>query len=146
MRFTLLPQKGNSSGRKRLPRSSKILLVMKLATLFLFLAFMQVSANGLAQKVTLSGNNVSLKKVFHEIHKQTGYHFLCTKEQLTSSTKVDVKLKNVQLKNALKTIFEQQPLAYEIANRTIIVRKEDKTGRKQTLRKQLKTIHGTVVD
>lgn len=141
MKFTLLPLKGNLFGRKRLPRSSKILLVMKLTTLLLVLAFMQVHATGFAQKVTLSRNNISLEKVFHEIHKQTGYKFLWTEEQLANSKNVDVRLDNVRLLDALKTVFKGQPLEYRISNKTIVVNRKERVTNVRKKSGGLENIH-----
>ncbi len=54
---------------------SKTFLVMKLTTLFLFAACMQLSAAGYGQKISISGENITLKKAFSEIEKQSGYSF-----------------------------------------------------------------------
>ena len=53
----------------------KTLLIMKFIAIFLFAAGLQVSATGFSQTITLTQNNVSLKKVFREIEKQSGYQF-----------------------------------------------------------------------
>jgi len=52
---------------------TKILRAMKLATALLFVAFMHVKASVVAQNVTISAKNISLKQVFSVIEKQTGY-------------------------------------------------------------------------
>lgn len=52
----------------------KFLLIMKLTTFILFLAFMQASAAVFSQKITYKQNDVTLKQVFNEINKQTGYN------------------------------------------------------------------------
>jgi hypothetical protein len=53
-------------------RITKMLLVMKLTAFLVLLFCLQVSANGYAQRVTISEKNVSLVKVFREITRQTG--------------------------------------------------------------------------
>src|SRR5882672_4760890 len=60
--------------RQRLLRGiTKTLLVMKLTILFLTVAFLNVSAKGLSQTVTISGKDMPLKKVFSLIEQQTGF-------------------------------------------------------------------------
>ena len=53
----------------------KKLLLMKFTTILLLAACLQVSARGLAQKITLSERNAPLEKILKQIHKQTGYQF-----------------------------------------------------------------------
>src|SRR5690606_23186347 len=53
----------------------RILMRIQLISTFLLIAFLQVSANIFAQKITLNAKNISLEKVFTEISKQSGYDF-----------------------------------------------------------------------
>ena len=62
-----------SHGERR--RLTKSLLIMKFIAILLFATGLQVSATGYSQTITLAQNNVSLKKVFREIEKQSGYQF-----------------------------------------------------------------------
>jgi TonB-linked SusC/RagA family outer membrane protein len=100
----------------------QIVLVMKLTTILILAAALQVSARGYSQTVTIARNNIALGKIFRDIHKQTGYNFLCTEEQLSHSKKVDIDLKAATLEEALNMVFKDQPLTYSIINKTIIVR------------------------
>lgn len=53
------------------------LIVSKVLTILLSVACLQVSAKGNAQgNVTIDAENVSVKKVFDNIKKQMGYHFV----------------------------------------------------------------------
>src|SRR5690625_4519788 len=99
-------------------------LAMKLTTILILVAFTQISARSIAQTVTISRNNISLEKLFRDIHKQTGYNFLSTKEQLSDSRKVDINLKNVSLEDVLEHAFKNQPLTYKILNKTIVVKRK----------------------
>ena len=53
----------------------KTLRVMKLTTLFVCVAFLQVSARGYSQNVTLTVKHASLETVFSSIERQTGFTF-----------------------------------------------------------------------
>ena len=99
----------------------KLLLFMKLTTLMLFLALMQVSAGTLAQKVTLSERNASLTTIFEQIRNQTGYDFAYTTSTIKAAKSVTIDVKNVDLKEVLDRIFAGQPLNYTIENKSVVV-------------------------
>src|SRR5699024_11371422 len=64
---------------------SKIMLIMRLTTIILLVACMQVSATAFSQKVTVVGENISLKKVFKDIRKQTDYNFIYSNKTLKNA-------------------------------------------------------------
>lgn len=101
--------------------STKTLRVMKLTILFLTIGFLNVSAKGLSQTISFSGNNVSLEKVFIAIEQQTDYTFYYKIEILQQSKKVSVNLKNMPLDQALTIVFRDQPLTYHIVEKNIVV-------------------------
>lgn len=122
MNFTFLPQGGSSGVALRPPRSRhQLLLIMKLTTFLLLVAFTQISARGVSQTVTLSYHDAPLGRIFRDIQKQTGYNFLCTTEQLSSTTKVDLKAHQMPLTEVLELCFRSQPVTYTIVNKTIVV-------------------------
>jgi hypothetical protein len=98
---------------------------MKLTTIFILVAIMQVSANGYSQNVTLNETNSNLDKVFTEIRKQTGYDFLYNTRLLRNTSPVTVKAKNSSLEEVLDQVFKNQPLTYTITENTIILKKRD---------------------
>lgn len=147
MRFIALPQSGIFSGKKRLPGLSKrVLVIMKLAAFILLIAFTQISAKGLSQTVTISRQNISLAKIFRDIQRQTGYNFLCTKEQLSRSNKINIDLKNAPVKEVLDHVFKDQPLTYDILNNTIIVKKKETVAGEQPVIPPPVHISGIVTD
>ena len=81
--------------------TSKPFLVMKFMVLFLFIACMQAEAGIYAQKISLSVRNAPIEKVFKEIEKLTGYHFLYTNEMLQDARKVTLEIKDGLLNEAL---------------------------------------------
>ncbi len=111
-----------------LPRClSKILLIMKLTTLLLLLAIMQVSASSFAQRLSLSAKNAPLEKVFKEIRKQSGYDFVFTTATLNNSRRVSINVKNVGIEDVLKLVFDGQPLDYSINDKSVVVSKKERT-------------------
>ena len=55
---------------------AKMLLIMRLTTVFLLATALQISAKGLSQKISVSGKKLPLEKVFSSIEEQSGYSFL----------------------------------------------------------------------
>lgn len=99
---------------------------MKLTTLLLFAALMQVSAkNSNAQKITFTAKNTDIVKVFDQISDQSGYGFVITKSVIDHANKVTLSVKEVDLKEVLKMIFKNQPLEYSIDNNTVLVKNKN---------------------
>jgi TonB-linked SusC/RagA family outer membrane protein len=103
-------------------------LIMKLTAILLLTACLQVSANGFSQNITLSEKNISLQKIFKQIHKQTGYQFFYQDEMLDKAGRINIKVKDVPLEKVLAICFKDLPFTYSIANNTITIKpkKEDK--------------------
>ncbi len=99
----------------------KTFLVMRLTAMLLLVGCLQVTATGIAQKVSISRENVSLKKVFTDIKRQTGYLFFYNARLLETAEPVSISVKDTELKEVLDKCFSNQPLTYRIVNRTIVV-------------------------
>ncbi|MDR6783419.1 SusC/RagA family TonB-linked outer membrane protein [Pedobacter africanus] len=97
---------------------------MRLTTIILFMAILQVSAGSYAQRITLSERNAKLVSVFDQISKQTGYDFFVSDETLKHAKPVNINIKNAELKTALEKILENQPFEYTIGNKTVLIREK----------------------
>jgi TonB-linked SusC/RagA family outer membrane protein len=104
----------------------KLLLTMKFMIAFFLAGLLQANGAGYAQKITFSKANASLKEVFTEIGRQTGYSFIYTDEMLAESRRMDVKLEGAILEDALRQCFADQPLGYTIKNKTVIIKRREK--------------------
>ncbi|SHF69664.1 TonB-linked outer membrane protein, SusC/RagA family [Pedobacter caeni] len=107
---------------------AKFLLIMKLTTLLLITAILQVSAGSYAQRITLSEKNAPLKKVFDKIRTQSGYDFLFTTSILKEAKPVNIDVKNMMITEVLNAIFAEQPLKYNIEDKSVIIRKKEKSS------------------
>jgi TonB-linked SusC/RagA family outer membrane protein len=105
--------------RSRLP--AQISKVMRLLPFFLITALVSVQAAASAQSVTLSGKDLTLKKVFSVIEKQTGYVLFSNKELLSGSKKISLSVKDAPLKNVLDLVLKEQELDYVLQGKTIIL-------------------------
>ncbi len=110
-------------GNSQLISFNSILLVMKLTFIFLLALILNVRAEGYSQKVTYSGENVPIEKVFSSIKKQTGYGFFFQKELISLAKPVTINAVNEDLSQVLVALFKDQPLEFSIKNKTILVLK-----------------------
>ena len=110
---------------------TKTMIVMKLTILFLGLGLLSARAGGLSQTITFTGKNVTLVKVFNTIEAQTGYTIFANKELLKGILPVTLSVKEMPLKNFLDIIFHNQPVEYEINNKTIFIK--EKTAPPKTI-------------
>jgi TonB-dependent starch-binding outer membrane protein SusC len=109
--------------RATLPSNlDQICRVMKLATAFLLLALLQVSAKGNSQNVTFSASSANLEKVFSAIEKQTPYVFVYRNQDIAKAKKINIKLVNTPIETALNETFKDQPFQYVIIEKTIVVK------------------------
>ncbi|WP_316839456.1 SusC/RagA family TonB-linked outer membrane protein [Pedobacter gandavensis] len=120
---------------------------MRLTTLMLIAAILQVSASSFAQRITLSEKNTPLFTVFEKISAQSGYDFMFSSSTLNTAKKVSLNIKNVPLKDALKQIFEGQPLVYVIEAKSVVVSKKEADLKENLIgRPSNIDIHGKVLD
>jgi TonB-linked SusC/RagA family outer membrane protein len=106
------------------PWLHKILLIMKLTTLIMLIAFLQCSATGYGQKINLNETNSPLKKVLQQIKKQTGYVFFYDSKDVNNKS-VSVHLKDASVIEALNMCLKNQSLTYKIVNNTIVLQQMD---------------------
>ena len=102
-------------------KNKSILLAMRLTFILLTLAFLQVSAKGTAQQVSLSGKDMPLLKVFESIKSQTGFVFFYDANLLQQGKPVTLNVKRQPLETTLAQVFDNQPLSYSIVNKTITI-------------------------
>ena len=120
---------------------------MQFTAIIVFAACLQVSAVSYAQEVSISGKNLSLKKIFREIGDQTGYDFIYTDEQLRRTSRVTLDVKNEDLRAVLNLCFADQPLAYRIDQNIIVVKpKSTLASPVENTPLELIKITGTVTD
>ena len=103
---------------------TQMLLVMNFTAIFLFMAFLQVSAAGYAQKITINEQKASVGRIFEEIKRQTGYSFLYTDEFLAEAKEVTVKVSNASIEEVLDLCFKEQNYTYRIFNKMVVVKEK----------------------
>lgn len=123
--------------------SARFLFIMRITTLLLFITFMQVSGNSLAQKISLHAKQTSLKEVVEKIKKQSGYHVVYIKGLMDHAKPIDVDLNQVTITEALQKVFRDQSLTYEIKEKTIVIKPTERNVMRLAAQVVVK---GTVAD
>lgn len=103
----------------------KIIMRINFTMAFIVAVLMQVSAESIAQKITLAEQNVQLKNVFKKIRAQSGFDFLCTEEQLSMAKRVTIQVKDQPIEQVLAQLFKDQPLTYIIDEKTVVVKEKE---------------------
>jgi TonB-linked SusC/RagA family outer membrane protein len=93
----------------------------------------------------LHQKNTTVEKVLRSIEKQTGYHFMYDKQDVSKAGAINIEVANVSIENALDQCFKDQPLTYKIFDQTIVVKKKDEPVATQIAVAPIK-ITGTVSD
>ena len=102
----------------------KYLRVMKLATFFLLMGCLQVSATAYSQKtsITLSLHDVTPEQAFQAIKQESGYLFLYNNEKLARvEKKISFEVKNATIDKVMGLCLNGLPLSYKIMDKTIII-------------------------
>ena len=128
-----------------------MLKAMKITTAIVLMAALHVSATGVAQKISFSGENVPLTKVFNAIEEQLGLGVLMPHDLLIRSRPVTIRLVNGNLEELLQRCFAYQPwrLIYTMTGHTIYISEQLTPPAQSDLARQPpKTIkvHGAVYD
>jgi hypothetical protein len=93
---------------------TKLFCVMKLTTMIMLAGCLQVSAHVHSQKLSYKARNAPLEEVLVHIKQQTGYLFIYNDRDIVKAWPVTVSLKDVTVETALKEVFKEQPLTYEV--------------------------------
>lgn len=99
------------------------LLMMKLYSFLLLGFFMQANGNTYAQKVSLSVKRAELADVLTKIQEQTNLDFLYNSSQLKQVEKIDLHVRNMDLKKVLDACLTPRGLFYVVQNKTVLIKK-----------------------
>ena len=111
----------SAKGRSHGSIEKTFILTMKLTVFLLTAAFLQVSAKGLSQTVTFSGQHVTLHQVFSAVKKQTGYAVMYKADLLDKLAPASISATNVPLERFLGQVLRDQQLDFSIKNTTIFI-------------------------
>ncbi|ACU02530.1 TonB-dependent receptor plug [Pedobacter heparinus DSM 2366] len=103
----------------------KLILMMKLTAIVILALTFQATASSFAQKVSISKRGASLKELFKEIRRQTGYDFIYNNEVIERAGTVSVQVKEKDVSEVLINVFSLKRLSFAIEDKNIIVKVRD---------------------
>ena len=124
----------------------QMIKAMKLTSILLLAATLQVSARGYSQNVTLKVRAIPLEKVMTEIQHQTGYRFIYEKEEIDKATPVTIEVNSVPLADILPAIFGGQHLNFVISGKFIVISPGGQVFKEAADEAPSLSIQGTVFD
>ncbi|BAV07874.1 TonB-linked outer membrane protein, SusC/RagA family [Filimonas lacunae] len=103
------------------PLLTKLLNIMRLTAILLFVACLQVHAETFSQKVTISGNALTLKQFVEKVKAQTGLAFVFDNAIAESTKNISVNVKNAEVTEVLQTCLATQGLTYTIKSNVVVI-------------------------
>lgn len=100
----------------------KLLLIMKLVSLLLLGTMLHVSASTLGQKVSVHAKRATLQEILQDIQNQTNYDFLYSNTQLKHEDKIDVSMKNKDLREVLQKVLTPQGLVFFVEDNMVLIK------------------------
>lgn len=89
----------------------------------MLLAFSSIKATSQqSPKISLSFKDAALSEVFKAIQRQSNYTFIYGESILSKASNVTVNVQDRSIEDVLQTIFTNQPIAYRILGRRIVLR------------------------
>lgn len=98
-----------------------LFMQIRLTIILLTVALVSARATVTAQNVSLSGKNLSLKHVFTEIKKQTGYVILYNDGLLADTKPVTLSVSDLPVSDLLNLVLKDQAIKYTIQGKTIFL-------------------------
>lgn len=111
----------------------RTLKVFKLTAIIVALVSFTASAKTNGQFITFAGDNVSLKKVFDEIRRQSDYTVFYNYDVLENAKSVTIRVKNATVEEVLNIALKDQDLIYVIEDKMIAIYKKVAEVRKEDI-------------
>ncbi|TCC99292.1 SusC/RagA family TonB-linked outer membrane protein [Pedobacter hiemivivus] len=134
-------------------RPNQTLRIMKLIIIIMTTLLMDVTASGFAQKITFSQKGASIKTIFKEITRQTGYQVVCDGDLINNAPATDVNFREASLQEVFDQFFLKKSIKWILEDKTLIISKDKlvvETGsmprHKIEVNRLVKEIRGTVRD
>jgi TonB-linked SusC/RagA family outer membrane protein len=99
-------------------------IIMRINLVILFMAFgsLQLWASYGNAQITIKVKDAPIEEVFIQIEKQSGYGFFYKNAEVKAAGKITLNLNNASLKEALEKCLENQPLQYELIEKSILIK------------------------
>lgn len=98
-------------------------LIMRLTAILTLVGSLHVCASTYSQNVSITGNDLSLEKIFTLLRQQTGCQVIYDKEDLRSASAIDISVRDLPLAKFLDQVLRGTGLTYVIKYNTVIIKK-----------------------
>ncbi|MDR2283726.1 MAG: TonB-dependent receptor plug domain-containing protein, partial [Sphingobacterium sp.] len=123
------------------------LIMMKIIVSIILIMVLNVGATTVSgQHIQLKLKNASLKEVFRELQKQANVDILYISKDLEGTAPITLNFERKTLKDALELILKEQPVSYEIENKTVLISKKQVKSQFEGAKNQIITIRGKISD
>lgn len=124
-----------------------IVRIMKLVTLFLFVAVMHVAAASYSQttKLKIVGQNLSIGEILDRIENQSDFSFFFNANQIDLSKRMDITADNQMVSKILDQILAGSGLTYTVNNKLIVIHKPGESDNVMNSQ-QTSKVTGKVID
>ncbi len=122
----------------------QVLMRIQLITTVVLAGFLHLGAAVHSQTVTFSGQRQSLETVIEAIKQQTGYLVVSTRSALKKAAPVTVNATAMPLEQFLQTVLAGQPLTYEVAEKSIMLKEAPRRGGRDAINR-VSTVDNTLI-
>jgi len=127
-------------------RLMKLFIMMKIILSLVLLSTSYLMARTYGQRVTINGENLSLREVFSEIRMQTGYDVLTRSSLLKGKNVGQISLQNMDLQTTLLTVLRPLELSYQIKGKSILIFADHSSeNQRLVIRGQVRNVQGEVM-
>lgn len=124
-----------------LPKTT--ILAMKLTAILLLIGFLQVSARGYSQKITLKEQNASQFKVIQDL-KSFGFQFFLP-DDFSITQKINIDVRDATIDEVLDIILKGQPWTFKVLENIVLIKKKElQTPPQNDNQTKIVTASGTV--
>ena len=125
---------------------TKLLRIMRLTFFIILISLLKVSANAYSQqtKLSMDVDNVTLKDAFRVIEDNSNYVFFYNADQVKLDERVSLRVENKSIEEILNELFQDNPIAYKVIDRRIVLFPKGGSGTEMMEQKQ--PVSGRVTD
>ena len=106
---------------------TKLLFIMRLTSILMLTATLQVSARSFSQNITISSRKITLENVFKQIKEQTGISFLWNENELDKDRTINIDVHDASLQTVLDICLRGLPLFYKIRDMVVLLERIPET-------------------
>jgi len=107
--------------KQRTKQLSLLLTIMKLTFSLIILLTMTAFTVAYSQKITIKAHEEPLVNVLKELRRQSGLAYVANAQAINKATPVTINLNSTSLQDALKKIFDGQPLRYKVQDQLLFI-------------------------